>query len=127
MLEKVVQIEYVLHQEKMQGYISDEEFSVIKSKIVEVINHPKLKEYHTKDSKVLNERVMTDVDGQLFIPDRLIIDGDEVIILDYKTGEKKESHKQQLLKYQRVLQNMNFNITKKVLVYLGDEIYVEEF
>jgi CRISPR/Cas system-associated exonuclease Cas4 (RecB family) len=46
----------------------------------------------------------------------------EVLLLDYKTGKYEEKHKFQLENYKNVLEKMNFEVTSKVLVYIGEEI-----
>jgi RecB family exonuclease len=61
------------------------------------------------------------------IPDRLVFNSkNEVTIIDYKTGAPSKSDHQQLVQYEKVLKSMNFNVLKKLLVYLNDKILIEE-
>ncbi|WP_262884246.1 hypothetical protein [Flavobacterium haoranii] len=53
-----------------------------------------------------------------------MIQGTNVLILDYKTGEFSDNHKKQLEKYALTLQKMNFKVIKKVLVYTNQSIQV---
>jgi CRISPR/Cas system-associated exonuclease Cas4 (RecB family) len=46
----------------------------------------------------------------------------EVYLLDYKTGEKHNKHKVQLQEYELALQEMNYKVAKKVLIYIADSI-----
>lgn len=126
-IKSIEELEEVLNNQMQKGIITFVENKELKTKLSEVLNHPKLIQYYGKGVKILNERMITDFDGQLFIPDRLVFQNNIVIILDYKTGEKSESHIQQLLKYERVLKSMGYKNIKKVLVYLKDRITVEEF
>ena len=48
----------------------------------------------------------------------------EVYLLDYKTGEKNQKHQNQINEYAFVLQEMNYTIAKKALVYIGEKIEV---
>jgi RecB family exonuclease len=50
----------------------------------------------------------------------------EVVIIDYKTGNPSAEHHQQLLKYDRVLKTMHFKVDKKLLIYINDKIDVVE-
>ena len=68
-----------------------------------------------------------DVDNQIIIPDRLVLNAKkEAIIIDYKTGEPSKRHHQQLLKYAQVLKTMDFKVIQKLLVYINEEIGVVE-
>ncbi len=118
-VEKVVQ-EYYL-----QGIIDHIQHASIKETINAVVNHSELSNYFTDNFITYNEREIVDVDNQIIIPDRLVFTGDnKVVIIDYKTGNKSEEHKQQLLKYERVLKAMNLIVDKKLLVYINDNIVV---
>lgn len=117
----------VLKKEYESGAISILLLRELETRISNVIKHPALIRYYKEGARVFNERVLTDIDGQLLIPDRLVFLKDEVIILDYKTGLRSNSHKQQLFKYERLIKTMGYQNIKKVLVYLSDTMEVEEF
>ena len=44
--------------------------------------------------------------------------------IDYKTGEKHNKHKAQLEEYELALQEMNFTVAKKALIYIGESIEI---
>ena len=92
-----------------------------------IVNHPLLVNYFSEEVTSYNEREIVDIDNQVIIPDRLVFtDKKEVVIIDYKTGNRLAEHHQQLLKYERVLESMNFKVQKKLLVYINDKIDVVE-
>ena len=66
------------------------------------------------------------IDKKIVIPDRLIFRNNEVTIIDYKTGKPDKKHRQQILKYAEALKNLNYSIDKKLLVYINEDILVEE-
>ncbi len=112
------------HQE---GIIDKNQLLIINSTIISVVNHPKLASYFSKEVTVYNEREIVDTDNQIIIPDRLVFLGEnEVVIIDYKTGNPSAEHHQQLLKYERVLKTMHFKVDKKLLIYINDKIDVVE-
>ena len=45
-------------------------------------------------------------------------------LLDYKTGEKQNKHKAQLEEYEMALQEMNYTVAKKALIYIGESIEI---
>ena len=57
--------------------------------------------------------------GEIYIPDRLLIKGKKVKIIDYKTGSssKIEIHKSQIDNYANLLKIMGFVDVTKVLIY----------
>ena len=63
---------------------------------------------------------------------RSMKNGDQYCILtpsgieryDYKTGEKHNKHKAQLEEYELALQEMNYTVAKKALIYIGESIEI---
>ena len=48
----------------------------------------------------------------------------DVVIIDYKTGKENDSHKIQLNKYKSVLEEMNFKVVEKILIYINEKIKI---
>ena len=44
--------------------------------------------------------------------------------MDYKTGEKIEKHKKQLVSYVTVIEEMGYKVVKKEFVYIGEGIEI---
>ena len=117
----------VLEKHVLQGDIDTDKKNQLEQKIVEIITHPKLKEYYSEDVTIYNEREIV-YNNQIIIPDRLVFDKQKrVTIIDYKTGVAKEEHYFQVENYARVLESLNYSIHKKILVYSNKSISVEEF
>lgn len=119
-------VDKVLSMCYQQGILNDEQLSEMNNNINDVVNHPKLADYFSNHVISYNEREIVDVDNQVIIPDRLVFIDDKVVIIDYKTGNQSKEHHQQLLKYEQVLQSMNFKVDKKILIYINDEIVLVE-
>ena len=117
----------IIAQYHQKGFIDENQLLVINNTIISVVNHPKLENYFSEEVIIYNEREIVDVDNQVIIPDRLVFkDKNEVVIIDYKTGNPSADHHQQLLKYEIVLKSMNFKVDKKLLIYINDKIDVVE-
>ena len=120
-------VDAIVTQYHQQGLIDKTQLKTIQEIINAIVNHPKLITYFSDEVTVFNEREIVDFDNQIIIPDRLVFNKqNEVTILDYKTGSTSNEHHQQLLKYERVLNSMNFKVDKKLLIYINDKIDVVE-
>lgn len=117
-------VQKVIHLYHQQGFINNDQKNDMLLRIEELVNHIELKKYYAEDVVVYNEREIVDVDNQIVIPDRLVFEANKVTIIDYKTGAVSKDHNQQLFKYERVLQSMNFKVDAKLLVYINDNIDV---
>ncbi|TDY13477.1 UvrD-helicase domain-containing protein [Meridianimaribacter flavus] len=120
-------IDFVFNQYIESGTINSQQYDELKPMVLKIVDHQLLKPYFESDNLIYNERDIITKDGQILRPDRLVINTNKAIIIDYKTGAEKSSHKQQLELYTSVLQDMNYNVTKKILVYINDDIQVKEF
>ncbi|MCQ2310010.1 MAG: UvrD-helicase domain-containing protein [Bacteroidales bacterium] len=86
-----------------------------------------LKPAYSDNAEVLNEMDIHTSLGNVVRPDRYAVTKNGIILIDYKTGKHNEKYHQQLLDYMIALREMNGNQDiKAYLVYLGDEIDVEE-
>ena len=120
-------VDKVVEQYYQQGIIDQSQSIEIKNKIEAVVGHSEIAIYFSKDVIIYNEREIVDVDNQIVIPDRLVFtDKNEVVVIDYKTGNQSKEHHQQLLRYERVLKSMDFKVKKKLLIYINDKIDVVE-
>jgi len=107
--------------------VNQEQSDLLKKIIFEIIEHPKLTDCFNSDHIIYNECDIITKQGQILRPDRVIINSKkEAIIMDYKTGKADNSHTQQLISYQDVLESMNLKVIKKFLVYINHDIHVKE-
>ncbi|WP_179353136.1 UvrD-helicase domain-containing protein [Winogradskyella vidalii] len=109
------------------GDITKEHYKPLKLLVTDIINHPQLKDYFQEGFKIYNERDIITNSGQLLRPDRLNINSkNQATLIDYKTGEPKASHANQLNNYEAVLNQMPLKVSHKLLVYINDTIEVIE-
>jgi len=116
----------VVNQYLFKGEITIEEEKELSFILKRVINHQLLSGYFDQNNLVFTEREILTLDRQIVIPDRLIFNDKNVTIIDYKTGKPEEKHRHQINTYAMALENLNYSIEKKLLVYITDEIYIEE-
>lgn len=68
--------------------------------------------------KVLNETEICDAEGNIFRPDRLMMNENNAVVLDYKTGQPSSDHHQQMINYKSALKQSGFANTEAFLYYL---------
>jgi ATP-dependent helicase/nuclease subunit A len=68
---------------------------------------PAVEQYFVKKEGriVLNEQEFAAPDGSLVRMDRVVVDSDLVTVIDYKTGEEKPGHAEQIAKYLGILRD----------------------
>ena len=76
--------------------------------------------------EVLNETSLVNTDGRIYRPDRVILKGGKVIIIDYKFGEHDEKYPGQLRKYADIWRRMGYAEIEAYLWYVlsGDIVDV---
>lgn len=119
-------IDEVLVQYVFNGIITKEEEKNIHKIISNVVNHPLLKEYFNQNNQVFLEQEIVTKEKKIMIPDRIVVFKDKTTIIDYKTGKPDKKYHNQVNNYAQILEELSFKIDKKILVYINDEIIVEE-
>ncbi|MCM5662107.1 UvrD-helicase domain-containing protein [Galbibacter mesophilus] len=104
------------------GLISSEEESTYSGYLQNLVTHPGLKEYFSEDYEVFNEREIITAEGILLRPDRFVVKGEEAVIIDYKTGTPSENHAFQIQRYAQALTEMGYQVKKRILVYINENI-----
>ena len=91
------------------------------------MNNKKLKKYFSKEYEVINEKEIFVEGKEILVPDRLVKSKyGKYTIIEYKTGKKRTSDNNQVIKYKTALEEMNLKLEKTLLVYYDDLIEVIE-
>lgn len=120
-------IDAVFKQYLKTATINAEQEKSLKPLVEQIVQHPELKNYYNNpEHTIYNERDIITKTGITYRPDRVVINKhNEVTIIDYKTGRIDKKHAQQLQLYQDVLEEMNFTVEKKILIYTNNDITVK--
>jgi ATP-dependent exoDNAse (exonuclease V) beta subunit len=116
----------VLNNYTFEGVIAPDEKTSIVQIINQIVNHEHLKDYFNQNNEVFFEQEIITKDKKIIIPDRIVIINNKATIIDYKTGKADPKYYNQINNYAQVLEQLNFKIDKKLLVYINEEIIVEE-
>ena len=106
------------------GLITFSQNAIFKETIEKIVNHKELILFFDADAKVYNEQNIIKKATKNSKPDRVVIKDNVAYLLDYKTGEKHNKHKAQLEEYEMALQEMNYTVAKKALIYIGESIEI---
>ena len=72
------------------------------------------------DVRVLNERTLFDADGREFRPDRVVLRGREVTVVDFKFGGEHASYRKQVAGYARLWHELGYQVRGAYLWYVPD-------
>ncbi|CAN1507593.1 RecB ATP-dependent exoDNAse (exonuclease V) beta subunit (contains helicase and exonuclease domains) [Flavobacteriaceae bacterium] len=107
------------------GLITFIQKEAVYKSIQEIVNHSELENYFADGNEILNEQTIIQKEGKTIKPDRMVLaKNNEVFLLDYKTGNHNPKYQMQLENYQNAIEKMGFKVTKKALIYIGEEIKV---
>ncbi|WP_316790514.1 UvrD-helicase domain-containing protein [Pedobacter frigoris] len=110
------QVEEVLQNLLLEGVFKAAELPFLKAQAVSVLQHSGLQEILKRSEQSLNERSIIDAEGKTYRPDKVLVNGDEVTVIDYKfTQQESNSHIAQVDHYKSLLLAMGY---KKVYTYL---------
>lgn len=114
----IEQLDTALNAVLLDGLIIAEEIPAYREEIVKVLSSPDLKRLLAGDSIQLNEKAIITTTGRTKRPDKIIINNGRVNILDYKfTATKENKHKEQLIGYKQLLQEMGYGQVNAYLYY----------
>jgi len=111
-------VESAVAQLIQNGMATTEQAEELNKKISAVISDPLINKYFQPGCVIKTEAEMLLKDGSTLRPDRVIIEGDKAIVIDYKTGGINDSHEKQISSYAEVLGEIGYTETKKFLVYI---------
>ena len=101
----------------MQGLISDDYAKDIEIELTNIINDKRISALFKKGIEVKTEAEIISKEG-VFRPDRVISNGKNLVLVDYKTGKEKKADSDQMKKYSSILKEAGYNITEANLLYL---------
>ena len=113
---------------RAEGIIDQQEEQQLVEQIQTYLSNPAVQRWYDGKARILNEVDILFGKGYSKRPDRVMIYDDEVVILDYKFGEKeRNSYHTQVRDYIRLIQQMGYPRVSGYLWYvsLGKTVRVE--
>lgn len=106
------------------GLIARGQKDEVRQTLEKVVFHEELNTFFKPHNRVLTEHSIIKKGARTVKPDRVIINEDKACLLDYKTGVHLKVYENQLNRYQRALEAMNYTVIKKTLVYISNTINI---
>jgi len=118
-------VEEVLNRYKTDGSLNEIEFKTMGQKLNEILTNVQVQPFFDAKYEVKQEASMLSKAGKLLRPDRVVFWENKTVILDFKTGEKNESHLEQIQEYQSVLKEITTTEVEAYLLYTETEELVK--
>jgi len=99
------------------GYLSEIQKQELAQNVREILSRPVVKNWFSQDSEVFNEREIISKSGTLRIPDRVVIQNNEIVVIDFKFGEIRKEHEIQIKEYMQLLFEIYQKRPKGILYY----------
>ncbi|MEO8517115.1 MAG: UvrD-helicase domain-containing protein [Flavobacterium sp.] len=106
------------------GLITENQKSEVEKTVKEIVFHSELVDFFDGNSKVFNEESIIKKDVKTIKPDRVVVKDKDAYLLDYKTGAHQSKYEKQLAEYEMALQEMGYNVLKKALIYIGENLEI---
>ncbi|MCQ2285957.1 MAG: UvrD-helicase domain-containing protein [Bacteroidales bacterium] len=103
--------------------VEEEYKSVVENALYKILNDNTLQKYFATDVKCLNEVAIGSplANGKFALihrPDRVVFLEDEVMVIDYKTGQPHDSYEKQLQTYCSLLREMGYTNVNYMILYI---------
>jgi len=110
----------------LEGLCSLQEKDQLIVKLEDLFSNPKLEDFFHEKWHVKTEREILLPNGDTYIPDRILFRDKRTVVIDYKTGDKEESHRKQIINYANILEDMGYPNVEKFLIYTESKDLIEK-
>lgn len=109
-------VEIYLNKLLSKGIIKQAEIQGLRLRVMEVLRNPQIEQLFREAEESMAEKSIIDESGKMQRPDRILINKNKVVLLDYKfTAEKERAHEQQITRYKKLLEQIGY---KNIYAYL---------
>ncbi len=111
----------VLEKMEREGLLPHKERNELQHRIEQMITQPEVESWftHQENRVIYNERSIFCGNGKVLRPDRVIVDEEKVIVIDFKFGEvQKESYRDQIRNYMIQMKTMGYHEIKGYIWYV---------
>lgn len=111
-------LEPILNNMVRKGDFTEKEASGYAEKIKALFSKlPELHQWFSSGWEVINEHKIL-ANGKTYIPDRIVVNKNKAVIIDFKRGSKSDIHKNQIKNYGNLLRKMGYELDGMHLVYI---------
>jgi len=118
-IETIGDIENALSEYHISGDITNEQKAELSGLLESYLSNPIVSPWYSGGYRVLNEIQILQPKGSFSRPDRVMINRDEVIVIDYKFGEiENPKYIRQVKHYINQIQKMGYKAVKGYICYI---------
>lgn len=104
---------------RLSGVINKEEATELKQRLGNLLDNPEVAPWYNGEARILNEVDILFGNGLSKRPDRVMITGDRVIVVDYKFGEHPDKrYHSQVRNYLKLIRQMGYEQVEGYLWYV---------
>jgi len=115
----IEEIENTSQKSVILGLITEVQMPELINELKSIIAIDKVKKWFDSEG-VMNEREIILPEGSIYRPDKVVLNADKAIIVDYKSGGKRTDHAVQIKAYGEILNRMGYKQIEMNLFYLND-------
>ena len=116
-IRQINDLDMVLRQRLQSGEMDRETIEAVRKKVEKLFTDHQIATWFSDDYKVYNERAIW-YEGKELKPDRLMIQGDLAVVIDYKKEVESDSHLNQVRRYMRAVKSMGYGNVQGYLIYV---------
>ncbi len=114
-------IEPAVQDSLQQGIIDEELANHLRESLDKLLKKPEAEGWFDGSAHVLNETDILSKGDQKYRPDRVMIDKDKVIVLDYKFGKEEKSYDPQVRNYVNLIRTIGYKNVEGYLWYVESD------
>ncbi len=112
----------VLQEMIFQGRITEAQRVELSRLLDEAFGIPQVAGWFSHSwRQVINERALLTKEGNIRIPDRVLVGDGETVVIDFKFGKERDEYRDQIREYATLLQSMHYPNVKAYLYYVEDK------
>jgi ATP-dependent helicase/nuclease subunit A len=119
------EVDETLDQIIREGLITTDERVILSAELKLLFEMPQVSDWFSKHWEVKTEVSILLPDGVESRIDRLLLHEKNAIVIDFKTGERKQKDVEQVIDYVNILRKMNYVSVQGFLLYLRNKEIVE--
>ena len=118
-IDSVADVHNVVQRYVRCGKIKNNEAAKIEQKVTDLISADNVARWFSPEVRVITETAILQKGEKCHRPDRVVIDGDAVVVIDYKFGSiESEEYTTQVQKYMSLVRGMGYNEVEGYIWYV---------
>lgn len=101
------------------GYMAQSEAPFLQAQLEQAVNHLPVMDWYSGNWEVKNEAEIIGAAGEILRPDRVMIKGNQAVVVDYKTGMPNKTYDKQIRTYMDVLSQLGYTSVGGYVYYLS--------